>query len=438
MLTTIIISLCTILLLVTMIIVKPSIRIKKLELQTFWMVPIIGVIFLFIFSKVDLKTVGQSFINDSAINPIKILVLFLSISFLSIVLDEAGFFQRCALYTTRVTKGSQKKLFLSIAIIVSILTIFTSNDIVILTFTPFICYFSKHAKINPIPYLVGEFIFANTWSMMLIIGNPTNIYLAQSYNIAFFSYFSVMVIPTIVVGVMAFLLLMLIFRKPLSIPLESDSIEILPTGINKFVTIIGLIHLGLCTILLAIASYIQIEMWLIAMIFALSLIVILLIYLIKEQDFILLHAIKRLPWSLIPFIICMFIIVLSLESQGVIVEISNLFDKFATNKVSTTYGYGFTAFIACNILNNIPMSVMFERIIYNSNQLFINQSIYATIMASNLGSYLTPIGALAGIMWMDVLKKANVKFKFFDFVKYGILISPLLILIGLSVLMLFC
>lgn len=58
---------------------------------------------------------------------------------------------------------------------VAILTIFTSNDIVILTFTPFICYFSKNAKINPIPYLVAEFA-ATTYSMMLIIGNPTNIY----------------------------------------------------------------------------------------------------------------------------------------------------------------------------------------------------------------------------------------------------------------------
>ena len=73
---------------------------------------------------------------------------------------------------------------------VAILTIFTSNDIVILTFTPFICYFSKNAKINPIPYLVAEFAAANTYSMMLIIGNPTNIYLATSASIDFISYFN--------------------------------------------------------------------------------------------------------------------------------------------------------------------------------------------------------------------------------------------------------
>ncbi|MBQ1684750.1 MAG: arsenical efflux pump membrane protein ArsB, partial [Clostridia bacterium] len=41
----------------------------------------------------------------------------------------------------------------------------------------------------------------------------------------------------------------------------------------------------------------------------------------------------------------------------------------------------------------------------------------------NIGAFLTPIGAIAGIMWMSVLKLHRVKLSFFDFVRYGILIS---------------
>ena len=81
----------------------------------------------------------------------------------------------------------------SLRSLVSVLTVFTSNDIIVLTFTPFICHFAKSARIDPLPYLVSEFVAANTWSMALIIGNPTNIYLMSGTGISFLSYTAKMI-----------------------------------------------------------------------------------------------------------------------------------------------------------------------------------------------------------------------------------------------------
>ena len=50
-------------------------------------------------------------------------------------------------------------------------------------------------------------------------------------------------------------------------------------------------------------------------------------------------------------------------------------------------------------------------------------AIYATVVGSNLGAYLTPVGALAGILWMSLLKKQGVKFGYLDFLRYGAIIS---------------
>lgn len=63
------------------------------------------------------------------------------------------------------------------------------------------------------PYLFGEFVAANTWSMMLIIGNPTNIYLATANGIGFGTYTAHMLLPTLFAGITAFLLLLMIFRN---------------------------------------------------------------------------------------------------------------------------------------------------------------------------------------------------------------------------------
>jgi len=82
-------------------------------------------------------------------------------------------------------------------------------------------------------------------------------------------------------------------------------------------------------------------------------------------------------------------------------------------------------------MNNIPMSVLFSNVLsYNSTA----DAIYATIIGSNLGAYLTPLGALAGIMWLNILKAYNIDFKFKDFIKYGIITSMPILLISISIL----
>lgn len=429
--TTLIISILTIIFLILAIIFKPTIKIGKIELQTFWIIPLIGVIALFITKQISFGEAKIVLFADTSINPIKILVLFISVSLLSIVLDEAGFFKKCALLTTKATKGSQHKLFLSLAIVISFLTMFTSNDIVILTFTPFICYFAKHTKINPIPYLIAEFIFANTWSMIFIIGNPTNIYIAESFNVDFFTYFKIMLIPTIITGVSAYLILLLIFNKKLKQPLDDSFSEVENPIKNKVVAIVSLVHLVLCTIILAISSYIQLEMWYISLGFAISLILFLIFYYIIRKEKIIVRVIKRIPWNLVPFVLSMFIIVSALTKNGFIQNVSNLLDLKLSNSNVAIFEYGIVAFFACNILNNIPMSVMFERIIANSNQIYMTEEIYSTIIASNIGAYLSPIGALAGIMWMSILNKNGLKFSFKNFLKYGMMLAPVLMVIAL-------
>ena len=163
----------------------PKFKIGKAEISTYWIVTLIGAVAVFLSSSTNIKTVWSALIADSDINPLKILVLFLSMTVLSVFLDEVGFFGKLANMVLTKNKAGQKGLFFSLYALVSVLTVFTSNDVIILSFTPFICYFAKNAKISPLPYLASEFVAANTWSIALIIGNPTNIYLASSAGIGF-------------------------------------------------------------------------------------------------------------------------------------------------------------------------------------------------------------------------------------------------------------
>lgn len=414
---------------IMLVLFKPSVRIGKLKIDTYWPIVLVGAVCMISGGHADINGVLSAMLSDSAVNPLKILILFISMTVLSVFLDEVGFFSFLADKALSLAGKSQRSLFAILYITVSVLTVFTSNDIIVLTFTPFICYFAKNAKISPIPYLVAQFIAANTWSMMLVIGNPTNIYLATSYGIDFIDYFKVMLLPTIAAGLVAFAMLVLIFKKQLSVPITP---QIAGAKIkDKVLLVIGLVHLSVCTVFLAVGSYINAPMWIISLASALSLFALsLIVSLVRRRaPYELASCIKRAPWQLVPFVLSMFVIILALESCGVTKMIAE-----AMGEGMTVFKYGFASFFSANVINNIPMSVLFCSVIENLPEGFRQSAVLASVVGSNLGAFLTPIGALAGIMWTMILKKQGVRYTFGDFMKYGFAVSIPSILAALTVL----
>jgi arsenical pump membrane protein len=296
-----------------------------------------------------------------------------------------------------------------------VLTVFTSNDIIILSFTPFICYFAKNAKISPMPYLAAEFVAANTWSMALIIGNPTNIYLVTAAGGDFVSHLRVMLLPTLASGTVACVLLFLIFKNKLreTISAEPEAVELA----DKLQLTVGIIHLAVCTVILAVGSYVGVEMWLVSLIAALSLFLCTAAISAaqKKRPAALLSCLRRAPWELIPFIISMFVMVEALRANGVTDALFGLLGSTAP-----VWSYGTTSFLAANLINNIPMSVLYSSILSSGGSA---AAVDATVVGSNLGTCLTPIGALAGIMWSSILKEHGLKFGYLDFLKIGITVA---------------
>lgn len=427
---TIVLAVITFVLLILSIVLMPKIKIGKLNISTYWLVALFGAILMLSTLRVSFKEVGEAlFNNNSEMNPIKILVLFFSMTFISIFLEEAGFFKWLASVAVRKAKSSQLVLFVILYFLTAALTVVTSNDIVILTFTPFICYFCKNAKINPLPYLIAEFAAANTWSMMLIIGNPTNMYLGANAGISFGEYFKVMAVPTLVAGVVEFGLILLIFRKSLSQKIECNS-EVMPVE-NKLDVIAGLTCLGVCIVLLAISNYINVPMWLVSVCVAGVLLVYFIVTRLIRKNIKKSTCVigKSLPWALIPFVISMFIIVISLQKQGVSGELAKLLGD-----TNTIWTYGPSSFVFANLINNIPMSILYSTLpTFNGIEYY--HAIYASIVGSNIGAFLTPIGALAGIMFTGLLKEHEVKLSFKDFSKYGIIIALPTCAVALAMLM---
>ena len=170
--------------------------------------------------------------------------------------------------------------------------------------------------------------------------------------------------------------------------------------------------------MLAVASYLGLEMWYIALasVGSLALCSGIASLVTKHRPRALWGCAKRAPYELIPFVLSMFVLIVGLEEKGVTTAIASFFGSDLS-----VLKYGASSFLAANLINNIPMSVLFSAILEAGPADM--GAVFSTIIGSNLGALLTPIGALAGIMWSNILHRHGVKFGYLEFLKLGVLVA---------------
>ncbi len=414
-----IIALCTCAALIALVFVKPAIYIKGHKISIFWLAPLAGALALLVGGLLTPAEIGAGLTQAGDVNPVKILLLFFSMTMMSVYLDEIGFFRLLAHKVLARAGGSQTVLFFLLYALVSVLTVFTSNDIIVLTFTPFICHFARSARIDPLPYLVSEFVAANTWSMALIIGNPTNIYLMTGTGVSFPAYTARMLLPTALSGLVSLGVLYLLFRKKLKAPLDPEDAPI--PRVDTATEIVGLCHLGGCILLLSVSSFLDLPMWAITCVFFLSLVLFTMAisFFRRRAIFLIARCFIRAPWDLAPFVLSMFVLVLALDKYGITATLGSFLSQ-TTSEGGTVLAFGLSSFLAANLVNNIPMSVLYSSIIAGLEMNALTTAgLFAAVIGSNLGAFFTPTGALAGIMWTGQLHDHGVPFSFVRFVKYG-------------------
>ena len=91
----------------------PKIGRGRFSVDTYWVAAAAGAVALCALGYADLPAVWGALTDFSLpINPIKILSLFLSMTILSVYLDELGFFRYLASAALRRARSSQRSLFL--------------------------------------------------------------------------------------------------------------------------------------------------------------------------------------------------------------------------------------------------------------------------------------------------------------------------------------
>lgn len=361
----------------------------------------------------------------------------ISIMIISLILDEIGFFKWAALTMVLTAEGNKLKLFFNIIILGSLISIFFNNDGSILILTPIIYEAMKGIGLSykeTIPFLFACSYIADTASVPLVVSNLANIVAADTLSISFSYYFSKMLIPGLFIIITVAITMYINYRKDL----KGNFISINVINPDDSVKDWTLFNSGILILFLVIVGYFIGGVYHIPVSFISTLgAIILLIHGLKRKSINVVNILKNAPWSILLFVISMYLIVYSLYINGLNIITSNILsflDEKSILVVSLLYGIIST--IAACFMNNLP-SVMIGAIgVHDAALSDITREViaFANVIGSDVGAKITPIGSLATIMWLNILSQRGIKisFKEYTLTSLKIIIPPLII--GLIVL----
>lgn len=208
-----------------------------------------------------------------SIKPYNILILFFSLAYMSITLDISGVLQAAAFWVSNKGGSNGWKLFFYFYVMLTLLSVVIGNDPVILSGTVFLVYYTEILKLNPVAWLIAEFAAANTASMVLFVGNPTNVVICEGFGVNNVAYSAYTIFPFLACSVFCFVALAFQFRDKKHVPKRLEKTEKLnPRSVlhDPVGALVGSLLLGSCLVVIIIVSFFGVDVWKISLPFALA------------------------------------------------------------------------------------------------------------------------------------------------------------------------
>ena len=356
---------------------------------------------------------------------------FIAVIIISLLLDEAGFFEWTALHVARWGGGSSRRLFAFIILLGAAVSALFANDGAALILTPIVIAMLLALRFSPpatLAFVMAAGFIADTASLPLVVSNLVNIVSADYFDLGFARYAAVMVPVTLVSIATTLGMLLWFFRADLPQVYDLAQLKAPREAIRDR----GTFHAGWWVLAALLIGFFVLEP-LGVPISATAAACALVLYLIAAKG----HAIdtgkvlKGAPWQVVVFSLGMYLVVYGLKNAGLTDYIAQLLNVFAQHGVwGAALGTGLLSAALSSIMNNMPTVLVGALAIHAADAPgVVHQAmVYANVIGCDLGPKITPIGSLATLLWLHVLAKKDITVSWGYYFRTGIVLTlPILV-----------
>ncbi|BCG25264.1 arsenical pump membrane protein [Pseudomonas tohonis] len=362
---------------------------------------------------------------------------FIAVIIISLLLDEAGFFEWAALHVARWAGGSGHRLFAFCVLLGAAVSALFANDGAALILTPIVISMLlalRFSAATTLAFVMAAGFIADTASLPLVVSNLVNIVSADYFDLGFAEYASVMV-PVNLVSVAATLLVLYLFYRrdipgrfvPEALRAPVEAIRDRPTFIVGWwvllLLLVGLFALEPLGIPISVVAAICA-----AILFAVA---------ARGHVISTRRVLREAPWQVVVFSLGMYLVVYGLKNAGLTDALTQVLNRLAEQGPwAAALGTGLLSAALSSVMNNMP-SVLIGALSIQASEasgIVREAMIYANVIGCDLGPKITPIGSLATLLWLHVLERKGIRITWGYYFKVGILLTLPVLLITLSAL----
>lgn len=369
---------------------------------------------------------------------------------MAIVLESFGFFKWTAELLAYQAKGSGIRLFWYVNLLCFLMTLFVNNDGSIIITTPILIILLNNLGVKhhqKIPYLLSGALIATASSAPIGVSNIVNLIALKIVHMDLYMHTAMMFVPATIGLLFLALFLYLVFYKQLpkviptlvpgmttesyhplkiktSTPFSSQNTRFM----LKILTFVLLVRISLF-----LASYFGIPVWIMAVIGSSILLGWRWMYL-KIPPF---DMLKRTPWYILVFAFSMYVVIYGLHNIGLTTWLIQVLHPIVSGSLlHASVMMGGLLSILSNIFNNHPALMVGTLTLtsMNLNPLTLKISYLASVIGSDMGSLLLPMGTLATIMWMHIIKSNGIHITWRQYMKVTFIVIPPATLLTLVIL----
>ena len=373
---------------------------------------------------------------------------------MAIVLESFGFFHWAAARLANLAKGSGRRLYWYIQLLCFLMTLLFNNDGSILITTPILILLLKNLQLKPqqqIPYLLSGALIATASSAPIGVSNIVNLIALNIVHMTLYMHTAMMFVPATTGLLFMSWIMYLVVKKKLPEKLPTSAYDIEEVFFTKhFHPLKGkdsvdtkskrtkfmlkvLLFVFLMRCLLFVASFLAIPIEIVAVIGSIVLLIWRWYYLRTNPVDIL----KKTPWHILIFAFSMYVIIYGLHNAGLTAWLVQACEPIVNQSLLyASFTMGGLVSLLSNIFNNHP-ALMIGTITLTEMGLdpITLKTIYlANIIGSDMGSLLLPIGTLASLIWMYILKQNKIKVKWKDYLSVSLIVIPLTTIVTLFLL----
>ena len=351
---------------------------------------------------------------------------FIAVIIVSLLLDEAGFFEWAALHVARWGGGHGRWLFALIVLLGAAVSALFANDGAALILTPIVMAMLVALGFTPaatLAFVMAAGFIADTASLPLVVSNLVNIVSADFFDSGFGDY-AVVMAPVNVASVLASLVMLLLyFRRGIPARYDVAALGAPASAIRDR----AVFRAGWVVLVLLLVGFFALEpLGVPVSAVAAAGAALLLAVAARGPAIDIRKVLRGAPWQIVVFSLGMYLVVYGLRNAGLTDRIAQLLEVFARGGVwGAALGTGFLTALLSSVMNNMPTVLIGALSIEatSATGAIREAMIYANVIGCDLGPKITPIGSLATLLWLHVLARKGTTITWGAYFRVGIVLT---------------